>query len=638
MDNSGGIKASDFCRELKLTNCLYAGNGAPIICENRGDCTLINSTIVDNDTTAVKVYGLASTNIDNCIIANNGGYGIIAYVDDQTEIPVQCSDVYNNTLGNYSVISDQTGLNGNISEDPMFCDPENGEYTISWVSPCTDFANSCGELMGVYGPACNKPNVWHVYADGSGDAPTIQAAIDSCADYDSVLVHPGTYTGEGNREITTRDKYVVIKGTDGPEVTIIDCEGYNGIVNINTWASPAPIVKGITITGALNGVVLSGAAMFMVDMIVSGNIQHGVYYPFIDDKNTSPSRLDAIFTNCTISHNGVNGIECETATVGSISMRGCSIDSNQVAGLNIIGADLSLKHCTFNGNPIGAHIAGWSEVSLVDSCLFENNETALIADDLADFNVYNSEFMGGGNGVAGGTYFGGDSVSNCTFENLTGYAFSGPAKIRNCVVQNCGGIAYAYGMSDDPGKLRFDGCRFVGNAKTFDGYSVELILTNSFIEGNTGDFTFDSPSSSIKIEYCVFANNSSTLTSGNFQRLSAYNSTFVGNTKNVFKFDAWEESDRLILKNCIIADNDGAAVTSVGWVTPFIIECCDFYNNSGGNFVNIDDQIGINGNISELIRCSAILIPPIQSAICLPVRRPITNARLSWAPDRSDAA
>ena len=63
-----------------------------------------------------------------------------------------------------------------------------------------------------------------------GDEPTIQAGIDAAAEGDTVLVAPGVYKGEGNRNILIDSKWVVLKSEAGPERTIIDCENVsNGI-------------------------------------------------------------------------------------------------------------------------------------------------------------------------------------------------------------------------------------------------------------------------------------------------------------------------------------------------------------------------------------------------------------------------
>jgi hypothetical protein len=57
------------------------------------------------------------------------------------------------------------------------------------------------------------------------DYPTIQAAIDASIDGDIVLVTPGTYTGDGNRDIDFKGKAITVKSEAGPETCIIDCQG-----------------------------------------------------------------------------------------------------------------------------------------------------------------------------------------------------------------------------------------------------------------------------------------------------------------------------------------------------------------------------------------------------------------------------
>ena len=61
-------------------------------------------------------------------------------------------------------IADQTGIDGNISLDPMFCDLAGRDLTVYEVSPCAPGNNSCGVLMGAYGAACGgvavKPATW----------------------------------------------------------------------------------------------------------------------------------------------------------------------------------------------------------------------------------------------------------------------------------------------------------------------------------------------------------------------------------------------------------------------------------------------------------------------------------------------
>jgi len=73
---------------------------------------------------------------------------------------------------------------------------------------------------GLYG------RTWQVNPDGTGDAPTIAAAIDSVADADIIQLADGVYTGDGNRDLTNQEKAIVIVSQSGyPAACVIDCQG-----------------------------------------------------------------------------------------------------------------------------------------------------------------------------------------------------------------------------------------------------------------------------------------------------------------------------------------------------------------------------------------------------------------------------
>ncbi len=106
---------------------------------------------------------------------------------------------------------------------------------------------SLGELAcGSVPLVGNASRTWRVRPDGTGDAPTVQAGIDSSEDGDVVLVGPGTYY----ENINLRGKAIHLLGEKGPEVTVLDGSREDStVVNCESGETNDTIIEGFTITG-----------------------------------------------------------------------------------------------------------------------------------------------------------------------------------------------------------------------------------------------------------------------------------------------------------------------------------------------------------------------------------------------------
>lgn len=73
----------------------------------------------------------------------------------------------------------------------------------------------------------SSARTWFINAEGTGDAPTIAAAIDSAALADDVIeLADDIYTGPGNRDLPGATKTFILRSaSDDPTACIIDLEG-----------------------------------------------------------------------------------------------------------------------------------------------------------------------------------------------------------------------------------------------------------------------------------------------------------------------------------------------------------------------------------------------------------------------------
>ncbi|MEW5924850.1 MAG: right-handed parallel beta-helix repeat-containing protein, partial [Candidatus Zixiibacteriota bacterium] len=150
--NNGGVSEYGMgARSIRMYDCTYIYNDSPVVitfCPSRS--IIENCTFAYNSNGAIRVKDYYEDHsIANNIFYNNS-YAINAdtYLDSSYQFYFGCCDVYSENGDQYIGIPDHTGINGNISADPQFCDLVTDDYTINLFSPCAPENNSCNVLMG----------------------------------------------------------------------------------------------------------------------------------------------------------------------------------------------------------------------------------------------------------------------------------------------------------------------------------------------------------------------------------------------------------------------------------------------------------------------------------------------------------
>lgn len=204
-----------------------------------------------------------------------------------------------------------------------------------------------------------------VSPDGTGDFPTIQAAIDAVVDGDVIELTDGTFTGEGNRDIDFLGKRIVVRSRSGnPEACIINCQGspaepHRGF-SFRHGEGPESVLAGVTI---VNGYRIGGGAISCVgnscptirSTSVSDNAARDYGGGFFCD-NSSPLLVDCIVSSNSAGLLG-GGILCDMA---SPTLENCTISHNDA------------EYCG------GGMICCWDSAPVLSNCVFHANtaETA----------------------------------------------------------------------------------------------------------------------------------------------------------------------------------------------------------------------------------------------------------------------
>lgn len=421
---SGGIYCVIECSPI-FENCVFISNTG----FNSNDLTLYRScspTLTNCTFFGGGIYCGRSSSpaLQNCIIAFSPGQAVkcLQYTGEPCYPTLACCDVYGNIGGDWiDCIAGQDNDNNNISADPLFCDTAAGDYHIDEISPGSPALSGCGTLIGAMGVGCGTPaRAWLVSADGSGDAPNIQAAVDSCSTLDTVLLEPGTYSGVGNRDIELRGKAIVLTSVSGPEQTIIDCEGsaseeHRGFY-LHQGEDSTTFIEGLTIVNGYfesqngGGMFCDGSSPTIRNCVLRGNHAYSggalacvELYSLLRlevctlDSNSAGNNGGGIFTgssvslsDCVVSRNtamanggAIHFFSNDTTMYSSDTsyLTFCTFDDNHAGSnggaLYMANASPHARNCTFYGhsNSYGGAVAVASYCSPVfDRCLIAFNE------------------------------------------------------------------------------------------------------------------------------------------------------------------------------------------------------------------------------------------------------------------------
>jgi hypothetical protein len=246
-----------------------------------------------------------------------------------------------------------------------------------------------------------------------GDSTTIQGGIDGAVDGDTVMVADGTYTGDGNRDIDFTGKAIVVMSENGPDVTIIDCEGreedpHRGF-SFTHGEGPYSILKGFMITGGFiaggdgGAIICSDSSPRIDNCIITGNV--AAQDLFNGGGGVFLSGSSSVFSNCLISRNKSStdgGGVCTYLAHGQLpKFINCIIADNWASRSGGAVYDdqsiPSFSNCTIAGNTAGSTGGAiWStEAKIMNSIIWNNSEPAIF---IAAYISY-SNVEGGWTGI-----------------------------------------------------------------------------------------------------------------------------------------------------------------------------------------------------------------------------------------------
>jgi parallel beta-helix repeat protein len=283
---------------------------------------------------------------------------------------------------------------------------------------------------------------YHITDDGSGDYPTIQAAITASAAGDTIVLADGTYTGAGNWDLDFGGKNIVVRSENGRMLCVIDCgDGLSGehrAFRFQSGEDSTAVVDDITIqegyveTMEGGGILIENGSSPTIRNCHIGDCRavgdspsdgHGGGIAIFD---SSPRIID----NIIYSNSSIAG--------GGIYLEGSSAV--------IMGNDIYSNSASTGG---GGIFSSESTPVIVNNWLDSNsgggaaiNNYVIPADDAIVHNNLFTHNIGPGEALLWGVQFPDvPSITSCTFFNNSGggiYMNSSNGTVTDCILYTNG--------------------------------------------------------------------------------------------------------------------------------------------------------------------------------------------------------
>jgi PKD repeat protein len=574
-----------------LNNCLLYANSAGYGGGGADTATLNNCTIINNSSGFLNGGADAST-LNNCIVYyNNGGN-------------------YGNSTLNYCCTTPDPGGIGNITNDPAFVDPSNGDFHLQSNSPCINVGNNAyvneatdldgnprivgGRVdIGAYefhttGPL--TPSIQFDYTNVSAgyavnfrlSIPSGQFATGCVWDFGDGTVlsnqfsvsHSWTSTGDYPVVLTAFNdsnpggvSATVVIHVANPPVYFVDAAGTNPMPPYLSWDTAATNIQ-----DAVDAVAVPGALV----LVTNGLYQSG-------NRVSSDGATNRVNVAMPLTLRSVNGAAFTTIDGGGVTRCVCLTNLVTLDGFTLTNGFAPgngggvmcqstnvVANCILTGNRAGNQGGGAYGAALVN-CALNGNSTL------------NWNSSGGG-------------AAFCTLNNCSVNSNSVPwpdhgGGLINCQAANCSLIGNTAEYGGGASSCALDNCVIGTNSAYGTGGAESSTLNNCLLSGNSG--TFGGGVSGSTLNQCVLSGNTA-FYGGGADASTLTNCTLTGN----LGLNGGGGANNSALNNCVLTNN--VTYESGGGVSSCIATNCLMINNTAWN------NNGGGADSSTLVNCTLV--------------------------------